>query len=85
MITLDGRGLHFVEVKTRFAKSVDPLANVTYTKKRNMVKAAGDFLDSDDRKYLKDKELFFDIITITLEGEGMELQYYPEAFVPIYL
>lgn len=84
LITLDNRGLHFVEVKTRFSRSVDPLVNITFSKRRNMVKAACDFLESPDRVCLKDQELFFDIITITLEGDGISLKYYPEAFVPIY-
>ena len=85
LITLDCRGVHFVEVKTRFSTDVDPLANITYVKKRNMVKAALDFLESPDCVNLQGQELFFDVITITLEGEGMNLKYYPEAFVPIYI
>lgn len=85
LITLDCRGVHFVEVKTRFSSFVDPLANITFVKKRNMVKAAREYLESPERVYLQGQELFFDIITITLEGEGMHLKYYPEAFVPIYI
>lgn len=85
LITLDCRGVHFVEVKTRFSKDIDPLVNITYTKKRNMVKAACEYLESPERIHLQGQELFFDIITITLVGEGMELKYYPEAFVPIYI
>lgn len=85
LITLDSRGVHFVEVKTRFSENVNPLVNITFAKKRNMVRAAYDYLDSPDRIHLRSQELFFDIITITLEGVGLNLKYYPEAFVPIYV
>ncbi len=84
IISLDSRGLHFVEVKTRTSGRISPLENITPSKKRNMVCAAMDFLSSEHREQLSSVELFFDIVTVVFEGSTFELEYIPEAFIPIF-
>ena len=84
LITADGNGLHFVEVKTRKAPvAADPLVNVTAAKQKNMVQAALRYLHSEGRRF-KDAEVNFDIITVVLDRASAQIQYYPQAIIPIY-
>ena len=84
IITADGAGLHFVEVKSRKAPvAADPLVNVTAAKQKHLVQAALKYLHSEDKKYA-DAEVNFDIITVVLYGNNTEIEYYPQAFIPIY-
>lgn len=84
LITADGNGLHFVEVKTRKAPvAADPLVNVTAAKQRNLVKAALNYLHSAGRKFA-DAEVHFDVVTVVLKDNTTYIQYYPQAFIPIY-
>lgn len=84
IITADTAGLHFVEVKSRKAPAAaDPLVNVTQTKQKHLVQAALQYLHSRGRRYV-DAEVFFDIITVILDKETTYIQYYPQAFIPIY-
>lgn len=84
IITADSAGLHFVEVKSRTAPTTaDPLVNVTAAKQRHLVQAALKYLHSADRRFA-DAEVFFDIITVIFENDTTQLQYYPQAFIPIY-
>lgn len=80
--------LHFVEVKSRVAPvAVDPVENVTFEKRDKVVRAAGAFLYSEERKaFPSDEEIFFDVITVVFEKDGRaEIEYYPNAFIPIYV
>ena len=84
IISADGAGLHFVEVKTRKAPAaVDPLANVTAAKQKHLVQAALSYLHSGGRRFA-DAEVSFDIITVILDSDTTYIQYYPQAFIPIY-
>lgn len=84
LITADGNGLHFVEVKTRKAPvAADPLVNVTAAKQRNLVKAALTYLHSADKRFA-DAEVSFDIVTVIFDRTTTIIQYYPQAFIPIY-
>lgn len=86
IISMDSRGIHFVEVKTRKAPtSADPEVNVDAAKMRKMANAARRFLSSGKVPYSEDTEIFFDVITVILNGEKAEIEYYPQAFIPTYV
>lgn len=82
IITRDPEGLHFVEVKSRTAPvSAAPEENVTPLKQRRLVSAAHAYLDE---KHPGDLDVFFDIVTVVFNGERTDIQYYKQAFIPIY-
>ena len=84
IITADRNGLHFVEVKSRKAPvAADPLVNVTAAKQKNLVHAALKYLHSADRRFA-DAEVSFDIVTVIFDRTTTIIQYYPQAFIPIY-
>lgn len=85
IISRDGDGLHFVEVKSRKAPTTaDPEVNITPVKQRHLVQAARKYLHTG-RNFAGDEELFFDVITVILDGETTYIKYYPQAFIPIYV
>ena len=76
------QGLHFVEVKSRTAPvSAAPEENVTPLKQRRLVSAAHAYLDE---KHPGDLDVYFDIVTVVFDGERTDIQYYKQAFIPIY-
>ena len=84
IISADNAGLHFVEVKSRKAPAaVDPLVNVTAAKQKHMVQAALQYLHSGGRCFA-DAEVSFDIVTVIIDTDTTYIQYYPQAFIPIY-
>ena len=84
IITADSAGLHFVEVKSRTAPTTaDPLVNVTAAKQKHLVQAALKYLHSGERRYA-DADVNFDIVTVVFNGDNTEIEYYPQAFIPIY-
>lgn len=89
IVSLSEGVLHFVEVKTRTAPAVaDPALNVNYGKRGNLVKGARAFLNSKDRMALpEDLEISFDVITVIFhkETDRYEIEYYPNAFIPVYV
>ncbi|MDD5819650.1 MAG: YraN family protein [Bacteroidales bacterium] len=86
IISLSGSVLHIVEVKTRVVPSqAAPEANVDRRKRECLVKAAQAFIHSSDRLPLgADLEVSFDVVSVLLDGEQAEIEYYPQAFIPIY-
>ena len=86
IVSIAGDGLHIVEVKSRTAPvAADPQVNVTYTKRQRLVAAAKAFLHSPEMKSQPaDLEIFFDIITVVFESGEATIDYYPQAFIPIY-
>ena len=88
IIALDAAGLHFVEVKTRVAPvAADPEDNVRFGKQHTLVKAAQIYLHGKDpsRLRLRNCELFFDIVSVVLGGGRQEVEYFPAAWVPMYV
>lgn len=83
LITLAGDGIHFVEVKSRvFPMEAGPEENVGYAKRKNMAAAA--------RKWMKtagkdDLECRFDVISVVFKDGTYEIEYLPEAFIPIFV
>lgn len=86
IISLKDKELHIVEVKTRVAPIMAaPQENVTHNKQARMIAAAKAYLNSTQRKSLpKDLDIYFDVISVVLDGPNFELEYYPQAFIPIY-
>ena len=88
IISLLGRELHIVEVKSRVAPVMaEPEQNVRRDKQRRMVAAANAFLRSAERKELPaDLEIIFDVLSVVFFGNGadFEIEYYPNAFIPLY-
>ena len=78
-------GVHFVEVKTRRPPlQADPQECVTFPKQRRLVKAALAYLSKQKDPHVRDCECHFDVAAVVIDGERTDIQYYPEAFIPIY-
>lgn len=87
IITLAKDGIHFVEVKSRVAPvSAAPEENVGYTKQKKLISAARKYLHSDAKKNKinADFDVYFDIISIVFEGGKVEVEYFPQAYIPIF-
>ncbi len=86
IITLCGAELHIVEVKSRTVPAAAaPEANVNRRKMQRMTSAANAFLHSGARTDLpRDLEVFFDVVSVLLDGPKFEIHYYPQAFIPLY-
>ena len=87
IITMTGNELHIVEVKTRVAPlAADPLANITPAKLERMTRAARAYLRSPEAGRLpRDMEICFDVLTVVLDGGDAAIEYYPRAYVPLYV
>ena len=86
IVSVSGDGLHIVEVKSRMAPvAAEPQANFTPTKRQRLVAAAKAFLHSPEMKSLPSGlEVFFDVITVVFEDGTATIDYFPQAFIPIY-
>lgn len=86
IISLDRVGVHFVEVKTRTAPcTARPEENVNRTKQRRIVKAAMRYLStSRDGRLGKDMEIFFDVAAVVFDGGEVRIDWFPQAYCPIY-
>lgn len=86
IITQAPDGLHFVEVKSRTAPTTaDPEVNMTGDKKSRLVRAAQAFLHSEDCLSLYWSEVFLDVVTVIFDQGRPIIEYYPQAFVPLYV
>ena len=85
IVSTDAAGIHFVEVKSRVAPvQAGPEENVGYRKQRRLAAAARAYLHSAENiSLLGQKEVFFDVFSVIFEGEKVETEYYPQAFIPI--
>ena len=82
IITADGEGLHFVEVKSRTAPvSAAPEDNVTFKKQKRLASAALAYLNAGP---YRDLEVYFDIVTVVFDGDRTDITYYKQAFIPLY-
>lgn len=87
IISITEGTLHIVEVKSRTAPlAADPSLNVNLTKQKNLVAAAKVFLNSKTRKNLpQDLEVVFDVICIVFYENSVDIEYYPQAYIPTYV
>lgn len=86
IISYDPMGIHFVEVKTRRLNiQAPPQENVDARKQRKIVKAAMNFLKTRKGLAGKDHECLFDVMAVTFDGDEAALEWFPEAFIPLYI
>lgn len=87
IITLDKDGVHFVEVKSRVAPvAVSPEENVTAAKQKKVADAALRYLHtSKDKRLSADLEISFDVVAVTFDGGGEIVEWFPNAYYPMYL
>lgn len=87
IITLDKDGVHFVEVKSRVAPvAVSPEENVTAAKQKKVADAALMYLHtSKDKRLSADLEVSFDVVAVTFDGGGEIVEWFPNAYYPMYL
>ncbi|MBQ9476137.1 MAG: YraN family protein [Bacteroidales bacterium] len=87
IISLKGNELHIVEVKSRTAPAAArPELNVNYRKRERLARAAKAYLHSRRRELLPPGlEVFFDVLTVVFDGNLTRVEYFPGAYIPIYL
>ena len=86
IISFDPQGIHFVEVKTRqMSVQAPPQENVGKSKQARIVKAALGYLNTTQGLPRKDIECFFDVIAITFEADQANIEWIPQAFIPLYI
>ena len=86
IISLDPVGIHFVEVKTRkYSIQAPPQLNVDRAKQSRITKAALSFLHSRKGVPYGSYECHFDIVAVTFKGEDYSTEWFPQAYIPIYV
>ena len=81
IISEDADGLHFVEVKTRLDADATPEEKVDALKQRRISAAALKYLNETG----SDREVFFDVVSVTISGDESTVNYFPQAWIPMYL
>ena len=81
IISEDAAGLHFVEVKTRLDADAAPEEKVDGRKRQRIGAAALKFLNQSG----SDREVFFDVVTVLFDGDRTEVNYFPQAWIPMYV
>ena len=86
IITLRENTIHIVEVKTRSGDApVAPESKIDCQKRRRLVRAAGVFMNGPLRSTLPaNVEVQFDVLTVVFEEPEPRIQYFPQAFIPMY-
>lgn len=84
IVAVDDDGIHFVEVRTRINSEILPQETVNSAKQRKVVEAAKRFLREEAYRRFSDFEAFFDVVGVTLSNDGTDLEYIPQAFIPMY-
>ena len=87
IISTEGNGVHFVEVKSRVAPvAAAPEENVTPLKQKKIANAALRYLNnSKDPGISGGMDVSFDIVAVTFDGGETNVDWFPNAFIPIYL
>jgi len=84
IVAVDDDGIHFVEVRTRINPEILPQETVNSSKQHKVVEAAKRFLREEAYRRFSDFEAFFDVVGVTLSNDGTDLEYIPQAFIPMY-
>ena len=86
IISLDPSGIHFVEVKARRDSiQAPPQYNVDKAKQSRIVKASLGFLNTRKGLPFGNLECHFDIVAVTFEGGSCSTEWFPQAYIPIYV
>lgn len=81
IISEDGDGVHFVEVKSRLDANAAPEEKVDARKRRRISAAALRYLNESG----SDREVFFDVVSVTFDGSRTDVRYFPQAWIPMYV
>jgi len=87
IITKDEKGIHFVEVKsmTGTTMEVTPQDKVDQLKQKRIATVATRYLQtSKDIELSGNEEVSFDVIAIVFDGDRTNIEYFPQAFIPLY-
>ena len=83
IISESPEAIHFVEVKARTLPfQAPPEENVGPVKQRRITAAALSYLH---RRQGMGKEVFFDVVSVIFSGAGTEVEYFPQAWIPLYV
>ena len=74
-------GVHFVEVKTRTDADAAPEEKVDARKQHRISAAALKYLNESR----SDREVFFDVVSVTFDGGRTSVKYFPQAWIPMYV
>ena len=86
IVSLDSDGhLRFIEVKTRLEPvSAEPYEQVDARKRKMLEGAARAWLASPDTPKPPSGEVFFDIVSVVWGGDRFDIDYIPEAWIPMH-
>lgn len=76
-------GLHFVEVKTRRAPVTTSISDQVNPIKQKRISAAA--LRYLNTKHMYGNEVFFDVVSVTVDPEQTFVRYFPQAWIPMYV
>ena len=86
IISFDAEGIHFVEVKTRrLSIQAPPQDNVVHGKQQRIARAAMSFLKTKKGLPFGSHECFFDVAAVTFDRDNASLEWFPQAYVPLYI
>lgn len=86
IISWDAEGIHFVEVKARKDSiQAPPQENVDRLKQRRIVKAAQNFLRTGKGIPFGSHECMFDVAAVTFREDRADIEWIPQAYIPIYV
>ena len=86
IISFDAEGIHFVEVKTRrLSIQSPPQDNVDRGKQNKITRAAMSFLKTKKGLPFGNHECLFDVAAVTFDADKATLEWFPQAYIPIYI
>lgn len=86
IISTAADGIHFVEVKARQESiQAPPQENVGLAKQRRIASAAKGFLRSKRGLSFCSSECHFDIVAVTFTENQTLVEFFSDAYIPIYL
>ena len=86
IIAQKDKTLHFVEVKSRTTPvQGEPEEAVNALKQRNIVKAARRYMAMREDELSDSLESWFDVAAVTFDGGDIRINYFPGAFIPIFV
>ena len=86
IISFNEEGIHFVEVKTRRLNiQAPPQENVGTLKQTRIARAAVRFLKTAKGLPFGNRECLFDVAAVTFDGDSANIEWFPQAYVPIYI
>lgn len=86
IISASSDGIHFVEVKARRESiQAPPQDNVDHVKQRRIAAAAKGYLRSRKGLPFNGCECHFDVIAVIFKDNTAQVDYFPDAYIPIYV